>query len=331
MKKKLLGILLCFCLAAGMLSGCGSDNKSTSGDMQQTDNGSESTETGSEEETQSTEEGEVSYYLAKEIYHTDCRYSPDGFHIQKECEYDASGNLIKEIHFRHDNENFNLATGEIGHVESQSEYEYDEAGRLLSVYHSNGNQQEYYEYDDAGKLISVTLSNSHSSVKTEYKYDEAGKLLTTDSSSFRTEYEYNEAGNLVKKTEYNGEGIVQEYEYDANGNEIKCTYYQIYQGPVTYVREYDADGNAVKEDEYRRGEDELTTSNVYEYDEKGRIVRRVYTFYKTMEGEAYAEPYIGEEPYSYEEEYDDAGNLIKLSNYRWDSLDSYIEYEYAVQ
>lgn len=79
------------------------------------------------------------------------------------------------------------------------------------------------------------------------------------------------------------------------------------------------------------GEDELTSSREYVYDEKGRLIKIITTTFKDYDGEPIAEPSPYEYTYSYEDEYDDAGNLIKSSTYEMGNLTGYIEYEYAVQ
>lgn len=368
MKKKVLGIMMCFCLMAGMMSGCGADSESAAKNEEQPENseaenaGTENsfdpleTEDDSKTEEQSEEAAQVIYYLVKETEYVECRYSSSGFHTEGANEYDVSGKLIKESEFVHDS--LDPQTGEMNHIESSTEYGYDEAGNLIFQeiwkeagqysyevnkrieyeYDETGNlistsDGQKYEYDEEGKLISIVKNDNN---RTEYKYDEAGNLISVDDVgidgiSYGTGYEYDEAGNLVKKTTYNTEGIIEEREYDTAGNEIKNIYYQSSDGVATYEQEYDAAGNMIKQDEYRRGEDELSSSREYEYDKKGRLTKIITTSFKDYDGLPFAEPSPYEHVYTYEEEYDDAGNLIKVSTYGSGRLLSYIEYEYAVQ
>lgn len=353
MKKKVLSFMMCFCLMAGVMSGCGANSEGVSGSVEQIEEDSKSIEADMESEAEPQPE-EISYYMSKETKYEPCRFSSDGFHIKSEYEYDMNGNMVKETTYWEDG-----STGSIEHTSATTEYAYDESGRVITA----GGRQ--YEYDESGNLLSVKGKSPDGSQITEYEYDETGKLLSESRDGFisasyeyndegqlilinagnQTQYEYDEAGNLIKETYSNADeplykkygGIIYVYEYDTAGNIIRETLNDMSltsegRGSIIIEREYDDAGNLISVNRYEseNGNVQLTYGSVYEYDENNRWIKEINTSYVTYEGPR-DEPYIYEIVCRYEEEYDEAGNLIKISTYVDDFLDNYIEYEYTAQ
>lgn len=266
-------------------------------------------------------------------------------HLERiKTEYDAAGNLLFE--------EFIDGVGAMAST-SRTEYEYDAAGNLLSEKKSTiymYGDEEYvdtstkeYEYDAAGNLISIT--NSNSAYPQTFEYDAAGNLIrfVDGTPNYWTEYQYDETGNLIKEIKHaDGNEDLEKFdyidqvnEYDTSGNLIKEIinnngFSGSHYGRYLLEQKFDAAGNLIKWDEYRDGSEQVTSSREYEYDEEGRIIKETYINYVDYDGNFYDEPLSNTSTYSYEEEYDELGNLIRFIMYNDDRdyVDHWTEYEY---
>ena len=152
--------------------------------------------------------------------------------------YDATGNVLTEDYAgqQHAENSYNeiglltTVTTEAG----ETKYQYDEAGRLISVTQPNGETVSYtydgrgnrtsltypdgrtvkYTYDDLNRLIKVKGLDGDT---TKYSYDELGRRVKTDGSKEDTVYAYDEVGNLVSQTTTGAYDLALEYAYDKSG------------------------------------------------------------------------------------------------------------------
>lgn len=127
-----------------------------------------------------------------------------------EYTYDKNGNLIKESAKYHGNE-----------IPTETLYEYNEKGQLLTKTKS-GNATHYY-YDENGYLMGEYCFTDPDTI--EYAYDENGNIVVMEScDDYDTEvytYEYDSNGNMIKETvTYDDSKSVYIYEYDKKGNLI---------------------------------------------------------------------------------------------------------------
>ena len=119
-------------------------------------------------------------------------------------------------------------------AEGVTEYQYDDASRLLSVTQPNGDTVSYtydghgnrlsmtypdgktvtYAYDEMDRLVSVTGVDD---ITTTYEYDALGRRTKTTGSKETTEYTYDEVGDLVAQTTTGAYDLALEYTYDLSG------------------------------------------------------------------------------------------------------------------
>ncbi len=161
----------------------------------------------------------------------------------EEYEYDGSGNLVKEIHYR---------VGMSGDMTDEKkeicdwfEYEYDTSDMRIKEmkYNADGFMDEWShsEYDEDGNATKITVYNSN------------------DTMMYWTEYGYDTYGNMTKQTRYRTDGSVSvstqyRHEYDTQGNKIKYIEYGS-GGEVAHQEEwkYDENSNLVEYIKYREG------------------------------------------------------------------------------
>lgn len=206
----------------------------------------------------------------------------------------------------------------------ETDFEYDEEGRLLYRYETSYGVSKYSnyvsdqgeftnisEYDEKGRLIREQIGDD------SYVYEYENDLLSVMYDSFgKTVYEYNDKGLLIRKEIYYGESsYVSTYEYDGNNNPVKEL-----SDNYNVTRTYDNNG-LLLEEHIEYGFDYPKTSIVYEYDKDGRMIS-----YKSVM--AFSEDYEDVSLYTWD--YDDNGNCINHKEIYNDS-DEFLEefvYEY---
>ena len=205
--------------------------------------------------------------------------------------------------------------------ESQTAFEYDDSGNLITITYPDGSQ-ESLTYDADGNPTSFT---SRSGDVTTYSYNVRGQLLRKDypDGSWVT-YAYDAAGNLMTVLEPNGTIVMT---YDANTDLLTSITYPSghyfefsYDDAGQRIQRLDQDGHELNYEYDAAGRlSRLYDENVadivsYEYDDNGRLLREsrgngTYTIY----------------------EYDAAGQLTSMVNYAPDdSVQSRFDYTYDV-
>jgi YD repeat-containing protein len=138
-----------------------------------------------------------------------------------------------------------------------------------------------YEYDAYGRIVKITHSVDNgvhpvSTNVTWYEYDEKNRVIKYGMGGHATLYEYDQNGNIAKVTKPNGN--TAEFTYDAQGNVTQEIYKDV-DGKtyLCYTHEYNEHGDVVlshkKHFIYSSGE--FTFTHSYEYDQNGRMIKRV--------------------------------------------------------
>jgi len=152
---------------------------------------------------------------------------------------------IQQIDYAYDNETggrFSGLSGQIGSVNYNANYSYDELGRVRKVT-GNGISAEYL-YDENNKVASIKLGDGSNSLysyndvgllkelvnyrpdgtilsKYSYIYDSRGNITDITSPEGSINYQYDDLSRLTKETLPNSISI--EYSYDAAGNRLAKT------------------------------------------------------------------------------------------------------------
>lgn len=159
-------------------------------------------------------------------------------------------------------------------------------------------------YDGNGEITSVV----------EYEYDGRGNRTKYTgnfpkiNSTAEMTYEYDEQGCRIKcidveRTQYDSRENWTEYEYDASGRLAKeTTFYEKGRIASQVSYKYDGRGNQTKVTEYDPNYGETVSDYVNEYDAAGNLVKVVCNYNGKMD---YREEYA----------YDAAGNRIKYISY----------------
>lgn len=168
-------------------------------------------------------------------------------------------------------------------------------------YDKNENIVEQHSYDKDGELSYKYLT----------EYDEYGNCIRNTeevSGSFYYTYDnmYGRFGKLEECiiTDETGEKPTEKivYEYDALGNKKSQKTYDLESDTITAWEEYDRKGNRLKLIYYEDGQ--VQRQYTYEYDEHDNVKTR--EMFKTG---------TGTKTHIYENEYDENGNLLKVSEY----------------
>ncbi|MBN1799549.1 MAG: hypothetical protein JW822_13320 [Spirochaetales bacterium] len=187
-------------------------------------------------------------------------------------EYDAKGNVIKEI-------NFSWTALENGSWMTilYWEYEYDDRNNIIkAIKHSCINGNGYLE--PPGRIVyshlyKNTYDAKNNLISVEW-YDEKNKCVLT-----YTEYAYGEGCNVAVLTEYavqKGERLLQkEIEYDDKGRSIKETEYINGEKRSIDVKEYDLDGRIIK-DQRQDENGRVFCYFIYKYDSGEKIIKKTY-------------------------------------------------------
>jgi RHS repeat-associated protein len=140
---------------------------------------------------------------------------PDRVTVERELRYDAAGELSDALDRRR------------GWVQ----YDYDPAGRLLSVVREATGEGEHFRYDVAGNLYEADRDESEARVygpggrllrhgETIYTWDEAGRLAEKRSGDDGWRYRWDTAGRLVSVELPDGRRA--EYAYDPLGRRVEA-------------------------------------------------------------------------------------------------------------
>lgn len=209
--------------------------------------------------------------------------------------------------------------------------EYDDTGNLISeTWNDNYNNTGVmnYTYDDNGNLLTETaIRNGIITHRLTIERDSSGKKISqiTETSpesdvGYSIKLQYDEYENVVR-SENGQSGVLWTYDrtYDDNGNPLSVMWRQFM--PVD-----DVEPNAM-------------STTIYEYDSNGKLLKEVVqndylqvsetTYTRTEDGKPltrdYQDNYRGNNTYT-EWEYDDAGNLISITqndDYNGTSVESY--------
>ena len=252
--------------------------------------------------------------------------------IEKAYEYDARGNLVKEIHSAGDCITYSYDS--LGRVTEKQQY--SSAGaqlyRTVYTYYSGLNlvkdmkdyeagtlyRHTYYEYDSLGRISAKAESNSEmtdaekSAKAVSYTYNLRGEVTGTGYGSSltniaageisRTRYEYNSYGQLtgvyVKKgtSEYK----VKEYSYTPSGNVMQVKdFYNYTSGTGQYIAlsySYDAYGR-VTAMVYEDSNGAVIEKHEYAYNRNGQVVKETnlnnVSVNPVNETRSYAYDYMG--------------------------------------
>ena len=180
-------------------------------------------------------------------------------YLDKDIKFQGSIHAVYQLKYRAIEKDGKLIKGDTIEC-SELKYEFDENNRLLT--------EEYCELDYITSY--------------KYIYDEAGKLLErTNFNRVDRKYEYDELGNLKKELMFNSVELFGSwtYKYDDLGNRIERTGFLGDSFVERWIKIYDHSNRRIKE--YMVGEepDTIPTYMVitYEYDEIGRLIKRLNT------------------------------------------------------
>ena len=225
----------------------------------------------------------------------------------KEYEYDKNGRLVKES--VKSSLTFEGETTDSGSV---TEYVYDTNGNLINetITLLNGTKTSYdYSYTESGKISNIVYTNKEGERKTtnEYAYDSEDRLVQHD--EHRTPAGY--GGDTIAE-------ITTKYAYNDNGLKSRTEKYYDNKIYAVYEYFYNTDGTLSKEERtFYDGQDE-TIENFY--DEHGNVIKHTYSY---GIGQFKRSPFITKEY-----EYDDKGNMLKMTTDQGDNYLSTITYEY---
>lgn len=171
--------------------------------------------------------------------------------------------------------NYNAAGKIISFVNESSEeqFSYNEAGYLVKQI-AEGNTMNYL-YDDFGRKTSVTGF----SIEERFVYDEDGYMRRSYCNDIALSYIYDDDGN--ETSSYTENGIHFDKEYDITGRMIS-------------VSQKDAKGNIKFSENYLYDEngriycvtDNTGAVTLYEYDSRGRLVKKTMPYEKKFEEES---------------------------------------------
>jgi RHS repeat-associated protein len=173
---------------------------------------------------------------------------------------------------------------EINYDGSYTEYDYDDAGNIVTVVDANGIITTNM-YDNLNRLISTTEAgivgidrgyDAHGNLsllidpegsQTAFTYDDMGRVVSTISSdSGSTLTSYDEAGNRISKTD--GNSITVQYQHDDLGRLENITFPDPAQNILfTYDQGVNAKGK-------RTGMTDPSGSTTWAYDDQGRAISK---------------------------------------------------------
>jgi YD repeat-containing protein len=131
---------------------------------------------------------------------------------------DARGGLVTDTSYAAADSSGNAITTA---GETIDHFVYDQAGRLLTRYR-NDNNQEQFVYDGLGRMLFSTDVNGGTTnfVFTDSTSDDSTKTVVTTAAGYVQTYTYNRAGDLISAINDAGAGVLAgatAYQYDALG------------------------------------------------------------------------------------------------------------------
>lgn len=304
--KKFLGLLVVSALSLAMLAGCSKESEEVTASKEVVLTEDDSKATGSK------------YVIVNRF-----DYFEDGsVRIKTEYEYDKHGNLVKRT------EAFS-AYGESPASTEITEWEYDKNGnKIKMIQYEEGKEKDMevlYEYDENNRCIKETCigSDGVSRYVNDYSYDENGKLINKDTNGEEAngtvhkdghDFVY-ENGLLMKEVYMANEATViaeRVYTYDANSNLLTVelvSYDSSTPSAVEKEYTYDEAGRMLSATEC-----EYNITTIYEYNEKGLLVKEQKADYEPTLYEYYDNGVRKREYSSHHEiAYDEFGNELKYS------------------
>lgn len=202
-------------------------------------------------------------------------------------------------------------------VTEECRYIFDESGNVATI-QIKSQYSEYsleYEYDSAGRKISMSNFDG---------LGESGNLR------HKIIYKYDSIGNVVEEIRYNANGKAEEryfYKYDVANNLVEESKYNSIGGCCYnhyYTYEYDSTGRVVKI--IRGGTDSLgERSQTYQYDSEGNLVEEIE--YDTLGSllEKYTYEYDAAGNVVGKNRYDRFNSLVEKTTYKYDSVGNNFE------
>ncbi|MCM1387339.1 MAG: hypothetical protein NC231_08435, partial [Bacillus sp. (in: Bacteria)] len=241
--------------------------------------------------------------------------------LVSQSEYDRAGKEIAQIVY-----------GRNESILKQITYDYDKVGNLVEQTEkkngSSGTRKNIYTYNEMGDRTEYAIYfGGELYIRYEYKYDKMGRETgftgyDEDGDIFvchKDEYEYDETGNVISDTlyilspsDYESGSCddawelfqCEKYEYDEVGRKEKEILYMDDRMVLWYEWEYDGKGRIFKKTRYA-GSGSILAQDKYEYDDDGKIIKKIHTEYGYYGKDGNPEEEITE--YSY----DASGNLIE--------------------
>lgn len=262
--------------------------------------------------------------------------------LSKVIVVDAEGNKTDRIVLTYD-ENGNITKKSYG---QDVIYEYED-GKCVkeSSYSADGELMQYsiIRCDEKGNYLELTpymADGTELAERYKWKYDKAGSLVEEiyeeryrNSPTQEHYLRFDEKGRKIEEgARENGE-ILYNYvtEYDEKGNWTRF-------GDTRYINTYNEDGKLIKVTEVIDSKESFYET--YEYDEKGRLVRKTEYYYDgemsstkeyeySDDGRCIKEYKSGAQEGTYNVyELDEKGNCITESSYENGELDSSCLYSY---
>ena len=195
---------------------------------------------------------------------------------------------------------------------------YDKLNRVQTIVDNNETETYSYKNEVDNRIENIIKNEGTSNYgQINYVYDSAKRVISEEKimlgKSYKKVYEYKQIGNcstnLVSKVTNYKNGVIEdteEYSYDNKNNLIEVRKGQVLKKKYTYdslkrlIREDDADFN---------------TSQTYEYDNRGNILKKQKYLYSTGELSTLLE----------EKEYNYSGSANQLTSYDGESTN--VNYE----
>lgn len=201
---------------------------------------------------------------------------------------------------------------------------YNEKGNVLYYLDESLNFSSFSIYNNLGNCIEYhVFVGGFLSDKSVCTYDSKGKKIeckvysaSSGKMYINTKYKCDSKANVIEAIDYSKNGLVFEkssFKYDNKGNKISQVFIEYDKNGNIYdknsvERVFDDNGNSIKESIiYIEGEDELSFTNSYKYNDKADVIESV-TIYDPESGGS-------EQTSTYEYIYDNKNNWIEKKTY----------------